>query len=59
MGITCNIPVYLPVDQKRCAMRENKYIEMLSFFAFTTLAVTKLLLVANEFRVVFCITVHL
>jgi hypothetical protein len=47
MGITCNISVYLPVDQKQCALREDKYIETLSFFAFTTLAVTKLLLVAN------------
>jgi hypothetical protein len=32
MGITCNIPVYLPVDQKQCALREDKYIEMLIFF---------------------------
>jgi len=32
MGIACNIPVYLPVDQKQCALREDKYIEMLSFF---------------------------
>jgi len=49
MGITCNIPVYLPVDQKRCALREDKYIEILSFFAFTALTMMKLLLVANEF----------
>jgi len=30
MGITCNIPVYLPVDQKRCAPRDE-YIEIVSF----------------------------
>lgn len=49
MGITCNMPVYIPVDQKQSALREDKYMEMLSSFAFTTPAVTKLLLVANEF----------
>jgi len=32
MGITCNISVYLPVDQKQCTLREDKYIETLSFF---------------------------
>jgi len=36
MGITCNIPVCLPVDQKQCSLREDKYIEMLWFFFYYT-----------------------
>jgi hypothetical protein len=49
MGIMCIIPVYLPVDQKQCALREDKYTEMLSYYAFTMLVMTKLLVIANEF----------